>query len=191
MKVVHRIAMIVLVLSLMPFAGLAQKTLNLDKRDSQITVTGTSTLHDWEIIVNDFSGMVEGEFNAQKPEIFASKLNVQVQSLKSGKSGMDKNVYEALKEEDHPVITYEFKTTKQIQQSDQGYQITAVGDLTIAGQTKEVEISMTGEFKENKLKVKGSKSFNMSKFEVDPPTVMFGTIKTGDKITVDFSIIYN
>lgn len=104
---------------------------------------------------------------------------------------MDKNVYEALKEEDHPEISYELKSTKYTKASGQEYEITAIGDLTIAGQTKEVEITMNGEFQDSMLKVEGSKSFNMSKFDVDPPTVMFGTIKTGDKITVDFSIIYN
>ncbi|MCF8307544.1 MAG: YceI family protein [Bacteroidales bacterium] len=191
MKRNNRIFTIILALSLLPFIGIAQETLKVDKANSEVTITGTSTLHDWEIDVNEFSGKAEGKFQAEEPQISAAKLSFQVASFESGKNAMDKNVYEALEKEDHPEVTFELKDTQQIQSTTDNYDISVVGDLTIAGQTEEIEVTMTGEIKENQLKVKGSKSFKMSKFDVDPPTVMFGTIKTGDKVTVHFSIIYN
>ncbi|MCF8231747.1 MAG: YceI family protein [Bacteroidales bacterium] len=191
MKRNNRILTIILALSLLPIVGLAQETLKADKANSEVTITGTSTLHDWEINVNEFSGMVEGQFQEKKPEISDGKMSFQVASFESGKNAMDKNVYEALKEEDHPEITFELKNTKLPHAATDNYDISVVGDLTIAGHTEEIEVSMTGQLKENQLKVEGSKSFKMSKFKVDPPTVMFGTIKTGDKVTVQFSIIYN
>ena len=191
MKKYNKIFTIILAMSLLPFIGIAQETLKVDKANSKVAITGTSTLHDWEINVNEYSGKAEGQFQAKEPQISAAKLTFQVASFESGKNAMDKNVYEALEEEDHPEITFELKHTQQIQSTTDHYNISVVGDLTIAGQTEEIEVTMTGEIKENQLKVKGSKSFKMSKFDVDPPTVMFGAVKTGDKVKVQFSIIYN
>ena len=37
----------------------------------------------------------------------------------------------------------------------------------------------------------GSVTFNMTNFNIDPPTAVMGTIKTGDEITIKFQVIYS
>lgn len=191
MKTVKIIATIILALSIFPLTGKAQETLQLDKAESQLTITGTSTLHDWEIVVNDFSGTVDGNFAETPPAITSSAFTCSVSSMESGKNSMDDVVYETLEEENYPEISFIYKNTERMQETDQGYLITVSGDMTIAGQTREIQLTLQGNIREGQLALEGSKSFKMSSFDVEPPSVMFGTIKAGDKITVQYSFTYN
>ena len=191
MKKATRIIKVILIMSFLPMAGWAQQVLSLDKSESKLSITGTSTLHDWEIIVNDFNGKVEGNFNITKPGISSAQLNCKVKSFESGKSRMDNVVYDALKQEKHPEIKFKYKNIKQMTTNGNNLEMVVVGDLTIAGQTREMEIPLEAQASTSRFVAKGQKSFKMSEFEVDPPSVMFGTIKAGDKSTVNYSIIYN
>ena len=43
---------------------------------------------------------------------------------------------------------------------------------------------------QGKVQFTGSYTLKMTDFSVKPPTAMFGTIKTGDEITVKFNVDY-
>ncbi|HNA42827.1 MAG TPA: YceI family protein [Saprospiraceae bacterium] len=67
--------------------------------------------------------------------------------------------------------------------------IECTGNLTIAGTTKPVTLTATVAAKDGGiLHCTGSKTFKMSEYQVEPPTFMFGTVKTGDEITVTFNV---
>jgi len=40
------------------------------------------------------------------------------------------------------------------------------------------------------FQVKGTFSLKMTEFGIDPPTAMLGTLKTGDKITLDYTMTF-
>jgi polyisoprenoid-binding protein YceI len=66
------------------------------------------------------------------------------------------------------------------------------GLLTIAGKEKEIDISGTGTVDGNgTVRMKGSKQFKMSDFGVKPPSLMLGTMKVGDMVTVSFDLVLN
>lgn len=165
----------------------AQQTLQASEV-SEIIVSGTSTLHDWEANAEEIQS--NGQFTIsdnQIENIQSLEVKVPVESLKSGKRGMDKNMYEALKSEDHPSIVFQLKNVKPLSAG----KISASGNLTIAGTSKSVELEGSYDIlSSNKVMIKGSTSFNMTKFDVEPPTAMLGTIKTGDEITISYQITY-
>jgi hypothetical protein len=49
-------------------------------------------------------------------------------------------------------------------------------------------VDVTYEMKNGTLVCKGSKRIKMTDYKVEPPSFMFGTIKTGDEITISFDV---
>lgn len=141
-----------------------------------MAIQGTSSLHDWESTVEEFAVQaILG--NGQVEDIEFSAI---VKSIKSGKSGMDNNTYKALKANDHPQI--EFKTDRLRIEEDQ---LIGNGQLTIAGKTNEIPIRLTINQRAG-LSVTGSVNIKMTDYGISPPTAVFGTIKTGDDIIIQF-----
>lgn len=126
---------IMLTTFLLMFCLQAQNNVMLNKNISSLKILGTSTLHDWESVVNDYKTTVHFTGNT----IQAFTLSAQVVSIKSGKESMDENTWEALKSDDYPAIEFnslKVTTTK----TDSMQKLQATGNLIIAGTTKEVTI---------------------------------------------------
>uniref|UniRef100_UPI0035130C0B YceI family protein n=1 Tax=Winogradskyella sp. TaxID=1883156 RepID=UPI0035130C0B len=116
---------------------------------------------------------------------------VMSESLKSGKSGMDKNTYKALKTDKHKTITFKMSSVKSIELvSDSNYKVTVIGDMTISGVTKSIAIDLKLELKENKILIEGEKSMKMTDYGIEPPKALLGTIKTGDDIKIIFKTVF-
>src|SRR5690554_2123227 len=69
---------------------------SLNNATSELTVFGTSNLHDWDVKAEKQSGKLALDRSGQL-QIKLLQVSVETESLKSGKSGMDKNTYKALK----------------------------------------------------------------------------------------------
>ncbi len=164
----------------------AQTNLKL-KSGYDIQVAGTSSLHDWEMKSDNSRGTMVATFDGTKISAISElRIIVVGESLKSGKSGMDKNAYEAIKTKDHKEITF---TSKNVRVS--GNNVTATGDLIIAGTKKNTSITATCTVQSNgEINCKGSKKIKMTDYNVDPPTAMFGSIKTGDDLEIIFDVTF-
>ncbi|MCH8494388.1 MAG: YceI family protein [Balneolales bacterium] len=161
------------------FAQSAQEV-TLD-RNTTMYVDGTSTLHDWTVESKSATGVLV----MQEDGIASVSVQVPVRSLESGKSGMDRRMYDALESRNHDTITF---TSNEITLADDNRSGVAKGQLTIAGQTRDHEVPFTLTGEGNSWKFTGSSEFTMSKFDIDPPTAVMGTIRTGDEIVVRFEI---
>ena len=160
----------------------AQGNKNLTK--GTVIVKGTSTMHDWEMTSASTKGFIKAEIEGSKVNSVSEvSFSITAETLKSGKSGMDKNAYKAIKTESHKEITF---TSKSV--SIDGDKISAKGTLKIAGTSKQATI--TGKYVVNggTVSIKGSTSFKMTSYNVEPPTAMFGSIKTGDEIEISFDV---
>lgn len=162
----------------------------VSKPESFVVIKGTSSLHDWtmkgEAVVADADIVVDQ--NMQLKEIRSFNGEVPIKNLKSGKFGMDGIAYDALKEEKFPIIKFFLKTIDEIDPVTK--QVTAQFNVTIAGVTKPMEIQgVYTDLKNGELKIIGEKKMKMSEFKVDAPTAMFGTIKTGDEIAIEFNMV--
>lgn len=184
-----RLTFLFLLMGLVFSQAVGQKY-SVDNKNSKLEVLGTSTLHDWEILAEDMSGTADISFENNELEVSILKFQVKVESLKSGKSSMDKNTYEALKSEKHPLITYELKTINKKSGSGKALNLNTSGTLTIAGFSKAIEMPVSALITGNQVSFTGKITFKMTDFKVDPPTALMGTIKTGDEITVQFNVTY-
>lgn len=149
---------------------------------------GTSTLHDWDM--KSSSGNTQATFKVEDGEITditALTFTLNAESLKSSKSGLDKNAYKALNTGKHKTITYKM-TNGTVTKSGSSYIIKTNGTFTIGGNSKPMALTTTATLNgDQSISVKGSTKFNMTNYGVTPPTVMMGTIKTGDAVTIDYS----
>jgi polyisoprenoid-binding protein YceI len=69
------------------------------------------------------------------------------------------------------------------------YSLSTNGKLTIAGTTRDIVLNATATVNADKsITVTGSYAFQMTDYDVTPPSIMFGTIKVGPPITVKFSL---
>lgn len=162
--------------------------LRMNMIHSELIIKGTSTLHDWDSKAETVTAILI--FNDDKNQIEKLNLDVEIASIKNskGSSIMDKITRKALKESQFPKISYEFINAEVISNNDEELRMKLVGFLTIAGKTNEVEINTVIDKDDMNVVLKGSHTLKMTDFNVDPPTALFGTIKTGDEITIDFLI---
>ncbi|MEX0719533.1 MAG: YceI family protein [Balneolaceae bacterium] len=161
---------------------------SITPEESKISVKGTSNVHDWELNAEEYSGeaSITIEDN-QLLSIEALKFSVIVNSMKSGKGGLDKKTYGALKENKHSTIDFELTQVNQINDNS----VMATGDLTIAGVTNSIEMEVTfGILPDGAISFQGSKQLKMTDYNVSPPSAMFGAVKAADEIEVNFDITF-
>jgi hypothetical protein len=65
----------------------------------------------------------------------------------------------------------------------------AFGKLSIAGTSKETEVLGTVKYNaaDQSFTLTGVKKMNMTDYNVEPPTALFGTIKTGNAISITYN----
>lgn len=152
--------------------------------DSYITIAGTSTLHDWTMTSLELNVQASLEVStAGISQLKSLILTVPASSLKSAHKAMDKNAYAALKADKFKSIQFTVLST-----TIQKNAVQASGNLTIAGVTKPVQIEATCTNSNGTIICTGSKKIKMSDFQVEAPVFMFGTVKTGDEITISFNL---
>ncbi len=170
--------------------------------DSEIMVKGTSSMHDWQAVSNNVQGYVQIEeqfltdsSSVNIPSLISKEQNPQVtldvlvESLKSGKKAMDKNMYKALQSKKYSNIHYELITAdiKAGSENDPSNLILETqGSVTIAGVSKPIAMDVQVKRLSNQIVVIGEIPLKMTDFNIDPPTALFGTLKTGNDITIVF-----
>ncbi|MEJ2004990.1 MAG: YceI family protein [Cyclobacteriaceae bacterium] len=177
-------------IGLLPAGVYAQYALQANS--SKLSIDGTSTLHDWTITAEGMNGSASLDMGSGLEGISNLEFAVIVDELNSGKGAMDKNTYEALKESKYPNISYELTKVNSI--NDMGgnkYKLSTTGNLSIAGTKKAINMDVTATVSGSTVKFEGSYPMKMTDFNIEPPTAMFGTIKTGDEITIKYTVNYS
>ncbi|APZ44820.1 hypothetical protein BW723_00290 [Polaribacter reichenbachii] len=161
----------------------------LDAQKSSLIIYGTSNIHDWEIDAENQTGILAIE-TANKLQIKKLNIVLEVEGLKSGKGGMDKNTYKALNLKKHTTIEFQFLNTEEVSELKNGsYTFKTKGNLKISGVTKMISLEFILNKKDDEVKLVGEKTIKMTDFNVDPPKALLGTIKTGDEVTIKFNTI--
>jgi len=173
---------------------IAQSSYSIFPEESELTIYGTSTLHDWQIVAEKMDGKCTVVLRDGTIET-VNKLGfeVDVDGLKSGKSGMDDNTIKALHQDEYPSIRFKLKSVERTAaSSDQESTILVTkGMLTVTDFTKEINLKVAGKMNaDGSIQFIGRTVFNMTDFKIDPPTAVFGTIETGDEITIIFKIVF-
>lgn len=162
-------------------------------KESKLTILGTSNVHDWHVNAEVMSGkaVFVSEGNTLK-EVKSLNFVLGSEGLKSGKSGMDKNTYKALKTETYKNIEFKVINVTKITKKGEGFfTVETQGNLTICGVTKKINQVFSVKVINDKFVLSGKQTIDMTTYSVEPPTALMGTIKTGKDVTADFNVTYN
>ena len=155
-----------------------------------LTISGTSSLHDWEM--KSSKGQVDATISVANDVVTFSGLSFDfpAESLKSGHSMMDNNTYKALGTGKNPNISFVLLSGNVTSVGANTYQLKGIGKLTIAGTTKQTDLEVTLKYNpaDKSFTCTGTKKFKMTEYGVKPPSVMLGTIKTGDAISISYNL---
>ncbi len=160
---------------------------------SYIVVKGTSTLQSWEMRsenpVSEVVFRIDEEGNPESLESVVFRLNKK--SLESNSSGLNRKAYESLDADRYPEIVFTAEGNGNLVKQGNNYEVTTSGELNISGVTRRITVNATcSNNDEARLVCSGSQKLKMTDFNVDPPVVMFGALRAGDEITVNYTIIF-
>jgi polyisoprenoid-binding protein YceI len=162
-----------------------------ESKNNNMKLSGTSTLHDWTMNAQIFNSEAQFVLTGRQISLLKSlTFSLAVADLKSGESGLDKNAYKALKSGDFKSISYKLSSATIVPEGNK-FLVKTHGNLTIAGVTKEVTIDVQAVVNADEtITCTGSEKLNMTDYQVKPPKFMLGAMKTGDTITLDFTLVY-
>jgi polyisoprenoid-binding protein YceI len=164
------------------------------KAESKVTVDGTSNVHDWTCTVNKVDATIEVDPAAARADNFGGMLRtvsvrIPVADLKCGKDGMDKNLQKALNSDKHPVITYTLSASDGAVTGNAGT-LKTTGTVTVNGVAKTVPMEVTTtRLPDGTFRATATVPLQMTDFGVKPVTALLGTIKTGNAVTVKFTLV--
>jgi len=155
-----------------------------------IAIKGTSSLHDWEMNLEAFNSVFQlnRDGNGIKG-IENVSFSCKATDIKSEYSLMDKKTRDALKADEYPEIKFSsISATTQVDR-DNTFTGSLNGRLNVAGTSRDVSLPFKGTFNDNNtINITALAELTMSSFNISPPTALMGTLKTGDKISVLFTL---
>lgn len=167
----------------------------MDKSTMQIE--GTSNVHDWTADVEEMNFDISFNSSAVTSNsisnpVEALSLTIPVGNIESGKGGMNRKMHGALKKNDHPAIYFDLISSKVIESnSNSSFQLDVTGTLTVAGVEKEISLPVEGIVQnDGSYNFTGSYKTNMKDFDVDPPSAMFGAVRSGEMVTISFDLFF-
>jgi len=169
---------------------------------STLWLEGTSSVHDFESRTSTL-GLVLLRAPAQADPTDAAALKqwlqgggltgltltVPLETMRSGKSGLDKNMLKALRATEFPEIRFEMKEARIGTARGDTLPVTADGTLKVAGQERAVSVSGQLVPAKTGTWLEGTHNLKMTDFGVKPPTMMMGAIKTHDPVVVKFKLL--
>jgi polyisoprenoid-binding protein YceI len=168
---------------------------------SRLNLEGTATIGEYKCETREIDGSAtlagSKEANNGSPDSGAARSRVLVailvRSFECGKRAMNSDMYNAMKADSFPSIAYELKHAEihpDSEAADSARTLDTSGELTIAGVTRLVEMSVTiRQVSPNRFRVFGSKDLSMHDFGITPPTALWGLIKAEDKLIVSFDLV--
>lgn len=156
----------------------------------RITISGGSTVRSWSCDVTQFDATVrttsaDGRIQSMPNGNERASFAIPVAGIDCRNRTMNGHLRNALNGDDHPQIRFELS----------GYTITgdstmtARGSLTVSGRTTPIEVQAGFVPGEGTLRVQGQKALRMTELGVQPPTLMLGTLKVHDQITIGFDLV--
>lgn len=159
-------------------------------------LSGTSSLHNWSMKASSFTGNAQfvfaGDNASQMASIGSLGFSLKVSDLKSNDKKLDKNAYKSLKSDQFQYILYQLLSSTITQVKGNLFLVKAKGNLSIAGVTKMISMDVYCSVnKDESITCSSTNTIKMSDYKVKPPTFMFGKMKTGDAMTLDFRLVYD
>ncbi len=192
-------ATLALSVSLFSVPALAQATADapLALSKAKITIDGTSNVHDWTATTStvrlaqakvsvDAKGAGFWDAVVKPAAIETFEVVIPVTTLTSPRSGLDANMYKALKSDQHKEITFRLES---LTPKATAGAFTAAGVLRVAGVERDVTLDITLGRSGQNLVVRGTTEILMTDFGIDPPRALLGTVRSSPNVTIKFETV--
>jgi polyisoprenoid-binding protein YceI len=162
---------------------------------SEITIQGTSTLHDFHCKTDKIIAYVDVDPSYTKDltkvarPLVSVKVNIVARTLTCGGGTIDNNMYKTLKTDQFQMIKYTMSGYDLLDATSSSFSANTKGTLQIAGQDKAVDIKINAaRLAEGKASAEGEETIKLTDFGIDPPSFMFGRLKVGNELKVKFNL---
>jgi polyisoprenoid-binding protein YceI len=170
---------------------LSQNRFTPDEEVSRLWIQGSSNVNKFDCVANEYDGeaVIESEEDVDDSSRDVSiEVEIIVNGFDCGKRKMNNDMKDALKADQYPTIKFVFKSAEPGSDESLNHYVIH-GDLTVAGETREISFIAEGDLSENgEMRARGSKKIFMTDYNIEPPTGLFGLIKADDELTVHFDL---
>ena len=197
MRPIHRAA--VLVALWLPAGIQAQESeLKLGTQaGTKLWVEGGSSVRSWSCdatqVETSVTGVAISAAASAKEVSEAAKravLTIPVAKLDCRNGTMNEHMRKALKANANKSIEYRIAKWELTPSGNDEGTVTTSGTLVLAGTEKPISVDFTAKRAgQGTWQLKGSKTFRMTEWGVKPPSLMLGTMKVHDPVTVRFELV--
>lgn len=124
-----------------------------------------------------------------------ARISIRTQTLDCGHRGINRDLYESLKSSQHPTISLaldevHWKSEGALDGKSAWQWLTACAELTVAGVTREVDLTVKArQLRHKTFRFVSKHRIRMTDFGVVPPTAMFGAVKVDNEVDLHFDLI--
>jgi polyisoprenoid-binding protein YceI len=166
------------------------------RSESRLWVDGTSTVRGFsckapvlEAAITTADGDAVVAVLAGKNAVTTVKLTVPIDKMDCGNGTMNGHMQKALKMKEFPAIAFQLETYS-LSKGDTATAGTLNGTLTIGGVAKAIALPVTlRQAPEGALRVAGIYELNMRDYQLQPPSLMMGTLKVRENVKVNFDLL--
>lgn len=160
---------------------------------SRLWFDGTSTLRSWTCTADKIESKIDAETGVADAVLdgrkVAGTLEVEfpVEKLECKNGTMNEHMRKALVATKYPEIKFDLSGYDLTKGTPPG--ATVQGSLTMNGQSHPIAVPVQFVRADGALRVTGKVPLKMREWGVKPPTLMMGTIKVGEVVTVQFDLL--
>lgn len=164
--------------------------------ESRIWIEGRSNVGQFTCHATEKEGYaliamkVEGTASTSDDE-GSAEMRIPVECFDCGNDRMDRDLFHALKGADHREIRFELvEVTAKDNGNASVKRMEGIGELTIAGTTRQIAFTAEGTTLSNdRMRATGKVMIRMTDFAIEPPTGLMGLVKAQDGLTVNFDLV--
>ena len=164
--------------------------------ESRLWVSGTSTVRAFQCQAAAFDAKIESSgadavaaVLAGEKAVSTIEVTVPAEKLDCRNGTMNEHMRKALKAKEFPTVVFR-ATSYDLARTSESVGVTLNGTLTLGGVEKPITVNAQAKpGADGTLVVSGTREVRMTEFGLKPPTLMLGTMKVDEKITVGFEVV--
>ena len=162
---------------------------------SRLWIDGTSSIRSFSCKAGEVNAVVEAAGPNAIPQLLTAEkgvktvhVTVPAERLECGNGTMNEHMRKAIKLSEHKSIEFRLADYEIARNAD-GVTGTINGTLLLGGVTKPITLKAEGEPQGGMFHVTGSYDLDMTEYGLKPPTLMFGRIKVGKTVKVNYDLL--
>jgi polyisoprenoid-binding protein YceI len=162
---------------------------------SRLWIDGTSTIRSFTCKAAEVNAVVEASGPNAIPQLLGGEkgvksvhVTVPAEQLDCGNGTMNEHMRKAIKLSENKSIEFRL-TDYDVARNPDGVSGTINGTLLLGGVTKPITIKAEGNPVGGMLHITGSYDLDMTEYGLKPPTLMFGRIKVGQTVKVNYDLL--